>query len=95
MKFSTARWLAIMFFSIAAIVITLFFYLDAKDKMIPVLPVIIRPVGVGTLLSAVFLLLASIMATRKNEERITKQNFQSAFIVIICLIAFRVITQII
>lgn len=95
MKFTTARWLTIMFFSIAAIVITSFFYLDAKDMMIPILPVIIKPVGVGTLLFAVFIILASIMATRKKEERITKQNFQSAFIILICIITFRVITELV
>ena len=93
MKFSTARWLTIMFFTIAAIVIASYFYLDETDRMIPILPVIIRPVGVGTLLAACFILMASIIATRKKEERITKQNFQGAFVILICLIAFRVITH--
>ncbi|MFS0690193.1 hypothetical protein AB1K89_13250 [Sporosarcina sp. 179-K 8C2 HS] len=93
MKYSTARRLTIMFASIAAIFITSYFYLDAKDRMIPILPVIIKPVAVGTLLAACFILMANIMATRKNEDRITNQNFRGAFIVLICLIAFRVITH--
>ena len=95
MKFSTARWLTLMFASIAAIVITSYFYLDAKDRKIPIFPVIIRPAAAGTLLAACFVLLASIMATRKDEERITKQHFKSSFIILVCLIAFRVITNLI
>ena len=93
MKFSTARWLTIALFSTAAILITWYFYLDAKDKMIPFLATIFRPLGVGLLLCTCIILLANIMATRKEEEKITKQHFQSAFVVLICLFAFRVITS--
>lgn len=95
MQYKTARWLTLLFSSIAAISITLYFYLDANDRMIPILPVIIKPLGVGMLLPAVYILLASIMASTKEEERITKQNFKSAFIVLICLIAFKVITSLV
>ncbi|WP_172372163.1 hypothetical protein [Sporosarcina jiandibaonis] len=93
MKFSTSRWLTIALFSTAAILITWYFYLDAKDKMIPFLATIIRPLGAGLLLFPCFILLANIMATTGKEERITKQHFRSAFIILSCLIAFKVITS--
>ncbi|MEZ7172677.1 hypothetical protein [Sporosarcina sp. OR05] len=89
MKFSTARGLAIILGVVATVSITTYFYLDEKDMMIPFLALIIKPLMMVTLFPTVFLLLASILATSKNEEKITRHNFLNAFVILICLIAFR------
>lgn len=93
MKYSTSIWLTIISFTIGAIPISIYFYLDAHNKMIPYLPVIVRPIVVIAFLIAVFLLLANIMASSRKEERIKKSYFQKAFVILICLIAFRLITH--
>lgn len=93
MKYSTANWLAFMLFVIGAVPVSAYFYLDAKDMMISFLPVIVRPIAVTAFLIAVFLLLASIMASRRQEERIKRPHFQNAFVILFCLIAFRIITH--
>ncbi|GIO27439.1 hypothetical protein [Ornithinibacillus bavariensis] len=67
MKYSTARWLAIIFFVIGAVPISTYFYLDANGITIPFLTIIVRPVGVIAFLIATFLLLASIMASRTRR----------------------------
>ncbi|HAM82033.1 hypothetical protein [Ornithinibacillus bavariensis] len=95
MKYSTARWLAIIFFVIGAVPISTYFYLDANGITIPFLTIIVRPVGVIAFLTATFLLLASIMASRKQEERIKRPHFQNALMILICLIVFRVILHLV
>lgn len=89
MKFSTARGLTIILAVVAAVSITTYFYLDEKDMMIPFLALIIKPLMMVTLFPAAFLLLASIMASSKKEEQITRHNFLNAFVILICLFAFR------
>ncbi|MFC5466392.1 hypothetical protein [Lederbergia graminis] len=91
MKFSTAKWMALIFVAIAVIFIGLYFYLDAQDSMIPLLRLLVRPVGAGTLLFAAFIMLASLMAQRKKQEQITIQNFLGSFLILVCLIGVRLI----
>ena len=93
MEFSTARWLAIILIAIGAVSISTYFYLDAKDMMIPFLAVIIKPLMMVTLFPAVYFLLASILASTKQQEKITKHNFQKAAVILVCLIAFRLIVR--
>ena len=93
MKFSTAKWVTVILFAIGAVSISTYFYLDEIDMMIPLLVVIIKPLMMVTLFPAVFLLLANILASTRKQERITKQNFQNAFVILACLIAYRVLVK--
>lgn len=93
MQYSTARWLTIILVTIGAIPITTYFYLDANDRMIPFLAVIVKPVGVTAFLTASFLMLASIIASRRQEERINRYHFQNALVITICLVTFRIIAH--
>ena len=93
MKFSTANWLTIILAVIAAVSISIYFYLDANDMMFPLLAVIIKPLMIVTLLLTTVLLLANIMASKRKEERITRHHFLKAFVIILCLFMFRLIVS--
>lgn len=93
MKYSTANWIVFIFFIIGAVPVATYFYLDANDKMIPFLNVIVKPVSVTAFLIAAYILLASLMASRRHEERIKRVHFLNALVITICLITFRLIAH--
>lgn len=90
MEFKTARWWSLLLSLVAIVSITTYFYLDSKDAVPALLTLIIKPLMMITLFPTVFLLLTSLLATRKSEERIEKHHFQNAFVILVCLVAFRV-----
>ena len=71
MKFSTAKWIAVLLGSAAIVAISTYFFLDAKDMMIPVLAMFIKPFMMVTLIPLVLLLAAMLMVDNKEEKRIT------------------------
>lgn len=91
MEFKTARWWSLLLSLVAIVSITTYFYLDGKDAVPAFLALSIKPLMMIILFPTVFLLLASILASTKSEERIGKHHFKNAVVILVCLVAFRVL----
>lgn len=92
MKFSTAKWAAAVLGLIGALTITVYFVLKEKDIMIPAFSASFMTIVTITLLPAVFLLGAMMMAEAKREETISGKSLQRALILIAGLLIFRLMT---
>ncbi|MFC5588824.1 hypothetical protein ACFPRA_07995 [Sporosarcina soli] len=92
MEFSTAKWTAGILGFLAVLAITVYFILDEKDMMIPAFSANILPILTVTMVPVIFLLGAMLMAYSKKEERISKNSFQRALVLIACLVLYKVAT---
>lgn len=93
MKFSTARWIAAILGISATVAITTYFMLDAKDRMIPFLALIIKPFMMMTLFPLVILLLAMLIAEQKKEEQVSGLVFKRSIVIVAALFCFKLFTR--
>ena len=93
MKFSTAKWIAVLLGSVAIVAISTYFFLDAKDMMIPVLAMFIKPFMMVTLIPLVLLLAAMLMVDNKEEKRITGKVLKRATVLLGALLCYKLFTS--
>ncbi|MCG7336479.1 hypothetical protein MHZ95_14510 [Sporosarcina sp. ACRSM] len=96
MKFSTAKKIAILLGSAAILAISTYFFLDAKDMMIPALAIVIKPFMMVTLIPLVLLLAAMLMADNKEdkeEKRITGNVLKRAAVLLAAVLCYKLITS--
>lgn len=91
MKYSTARWLTLISAAISVILISTYFYLDSNNMMIPFLAIIIKPVMLILLFSCSTILLANIIASRTESEKISRNHLLNAIVLVISLLTFKVL----
>lgn len=92
MKFSIAKWIALILGSTATVAISTYFYLDAKDMMIPALAIIIKPFMIITLSPLVLLLAARLMAYNKEDKRISGKIVIRAMVLLAALLSYKLFT---
>lgn len=93
MEFSTAKWTAGILGLISVITIAIYFVLDEKEIIIPVFSASFMTIVTITLLPAVFLLGAMMMAEAKKEDKISGKSLQRALVLIAGLLIFRLMTE--
>ena len=93
MKFSTAKWIAVLLGIVAIVAISTYFFLDAKDMMIPVLAMFIKPFMMVTLIPLVLLLAAMLMVDNKEEKRITGKVLKRATVLLGALLCYKLLTS--
>ncbi|MEK5071565.1 hypothetical protein [Sporosarcina sp. FSL K6-1508] len=92
MEFSTAKWIASILGLLSVITITVYFVLEEKEIMIPAFSASFMTIVTITLLPAVFLLGAMMMAEAKKEDKISGKSLQRALVLIVGLLIFRLLT---
>lgn len=93
MKYSTAKWIAVLLGIVAIVAISSYFFLDAKDMMIPVLAMFIKPFMMVTLIPLVLLLAAMLMVDNKEEKRITGKVLKRATVLLGALLCYKLLTS--
>ena len=93
MKYSTAKWIAVLLGIVAIVAISTYFFLDAKDMMIPVLAMFIKPFMMVTLIPLVLLLAAMLMVDNKEEKRITGKVLKRATVLLGALLCYKLLTS--
>ncbi len=93
MKFSTAKWIAIILGSVATVAISTYFFLDAKDITIRALDIIIKPFMIITLTPLVVLLAAMLMTNSQEEKRISFKTCKRVGILLAVLLFYKFFTS--
>lgn len=93
MKFSTAKRIAVLLGSAAIVAISTYFFLDAKDMMIPVLAMFIKPFMMVTVIPLVLLLATMLMVDNKEEKRITGIVLKRATVLLGVLLCYKLLTS--
>ena len=92
MEFSTAKWTAGILGLLSVVTIAIYFVLQEKEITIPIFSASFMTIVTITLLPAVFLLGAMMMAEAKKEDRISGKSLQRALVLIVGLLIFRLLT---
>ena len=93
MKFSTAKWIAVLLGSAAIMAISTYFFLDARDMMIPALAMVIKPFMMVTLIPLVLLLAAMLMVDNKEDKRITGNVLKRATVLLAAVLCYKLFTS--
>ena len=88
MKYSTAKWIAVLL-GFGHCGISSYFFLDAKDMMIPVLAMFIKPFMMVTLIPLVLLLAAMLMVDNEEEKRITGKVLKRATVLLGAFLCYK------